>query len=253
MKPIKFDLPLNGIKIANLEQLKSNLGAEILEPFRSGRLVKWFQVRSLNEQAKAIEMLLVSDIEDEVQLLKKLYEIFDCEIDDDDAIESITDYQISLSSNQNLSEQQQNYLASNKNYKVRLKLTENLSIDTSLQFKLANDEDVFVRRALAKNPLLDVVTQFKLASDKDFCVRRDLAQNPSLAVVTQFKLANDVDSHVREALAQNPAIDITVQSKLTDNKSETSAVDSSDSTFPSLHTKPIAWTVFGKLEEILNS
>jgi hypothetical protein len=35
MKPIKFDLPLNGTRIATLEQLEENLTPEILEPFRS--------------------------------------------------------------------------------------------------------------------------------------------------------------------------------------------------------------------------
>lgn len=83
MRPIKFDLPLNGTRIATLEQLEKNLTPEILEPFRSGKLAKWLRVRSLNEQAEAVERLLAVDNEREVQLLKGLYEVFGGETDHD--------------------------------------------------------------------------------------------------------------------------------------------------------------------------
>jgi hypothetical protein len=83
MKPIKFDLPLNGKRIATLEQLGENLTPEILEPFRSGKLAKWLRVRKLDEQAEAVEALLVGDNEREVQLLKNLYAVFDSEINED--------------------------------------------------------------------------------------------------------------------------------------------------------------------------
>ncbi len=54
MKPIKFDLPLNGLHIANLKQLKENLTPEIFEPLRSGKLEKWLKVRNLNAHADQI-------------------------------------------------------------------------------------------------------------------------------------------------------------------------------------------------------
>jgi hypothetical protein len=79
MKPIKFDLPLNGTRIATLEQLEKNLTPEILESFRSGKLAKWLRVRSLNEQAETVEALLAGDNEREVQLLKGLYGVFGSE------------------------------------------------------------------------------------------------------------------------------------------------------------------------------
>lgn len=83
MRPIKFDLPLNGTRIATLEQLEKNLTPEILEPFRSEKLAKWLRVRSLNEQAEAVEALLAGDNKHEVQLLKGLYRVFGGEPDHD--------------------------------------------------------------------------------------------------------------------------------------------------------------------------
>jgi hypothetical protein len=83
MRPIKFDLPLNGTRIATLEQLGENLTPEIFELFRSGKLAKWLRVRSLDEQAEAVEALLAGDNEREVQLLKGLYEVFGGETDHD--------------------------------------------------------------------------------------------------------------------------------------------------------------------------
>jgi hypothetical protein len=83
MRPIKFDLPLNGTRIATLGQLEENLTPEILEPFRSGKLAKWLRARSLDEQAEAVEALLTGDNEHEVQLLKGLYGVFGGETDSD--------------------------------------------------------------------------------------------------------------------------------------------------------------------------
>jgi|GEM_PF-1363902 len=98
MRPIKFDLPLNGIRIATLEQLEDNLTPEILEPFRSGKLAKWLRARSLDEQAGAVDALLATDVQDEMQLFIKLCEVFEREVDEDDAREMIEDYKISLTS-----------------------------------------------------------------------------------------------------------------------------------------------------------
>ena len=76
MKPIKFDLPLNGTRVGTLEQLQNNLCAELLEPFRSGKLTKWLRVRHLTEQADAVESLLAADNDHEVSVLKSLCGLF---------------------------------------------------------------------------------------------------------------------------------------------------------------------------------
>lgn len=106
MKPIKFDLPLNGTRIANLEQLEENLTPEILEHFHSGKLAKWLQVRNLNEQANTVESLTVANIQDEIQLFKKLCEVFVSEVDENDAREAIEEYKAMLFSSQNTIEEE---------------------------------------------------------------------------------------------------------------------------------------------------
>jgi hypothetical protein len=101
MKPIKFDLPLNGTKIATLEQLEENLTPEIIGHFHSGKLAKWLRARSLTEQAEVVDSLLVANNEREVQLFKSLCEVFVSEVDENDAREAINDYKTSLPSQQN--------------------------------------------------------------------------------------------------------------------------------------------------------
>lgn len=81
MKLIKFNLPLNGTSISTLEQLQNNLTAEIIDPFRSGKLCKWIQTRSLTEQTNKLEKLFNEDVEREIILLKNLYEVFGSKVD----------------------------------------------------------------------------------------------------------------------------------------------------------------------------
>lgn len=54
MKLIKFDLPINGTKVKNLEELRDNLTDEILTLARSGQLERWLRTRQLAERAQAV-------------------------------------------------------------------------------------------------------------------------------------------------------------------------------------------------------
>ena len=54
MKLIKFDLPINGTKARNLEELRENLTDEILALALSGQLERWLRTRQLPEQAQAV-------------------------------------------------------------------------------------------------------------------------------------------------------------------------------------------------------
>lgn len=101
MRPIKFDLPLNGTRIATLEQLEENLTPEIFESFRSGKLAKWLRARKLDEQAEVVDALLAAENEREVQLFKSLCEVFVSEVDENDAREAINEYKTSLPSQHN--------------------------------------------------------------------------------------------------------------------------------------------------------
>lgn len=54
MKLIKFDLPINGTKVKNLEELRDNLTDEILTLARSSQLERWLKTRQLPEKAQAV-------------------------------------------------------------------------------------------------------------------------------------------------------------------------------------------------------
>ncbi len=79
MKLIKFDLPIDGIKAKNIEELRDHFTIEILDHYRSGLLAKWLRSRNMNEKLVEISSL---ESMDEHALLKRLCEIFYIEADD---------------------------------------------------------------------------------------------------------------------------------------------------------------------------
>ena len=54
LKPIKFDLPINGTKVKNLDELRDNLTDEILTLARSGQFERWLKTRELTEEAQGV-------------------------------------------------------------------------------------------------------------------------------------------------------------------------------------------------------
>lgn len=64
MKLIKFDLPINGTKVKNLEELRDNLTDEIWTLARSGQLERWLRTRQLLEQAQAVATVVKEEISD---------------------------------------------------------------------------------------------------------------------------------------------------------------------------------------------
>ena len=79
MKIIKFDLPINGIKAKNLEELRDNLTDEIIGLARSGQLARWFTSRQLEDKAKAVTAVLSGAPEDKALFLA-LCEILEVEV-----------------------------------------------------------------------------------------------------------------------------------------------------------------------------
>ena len=79
MKLIKFDLPIDGIKAKNIDELRTHFTVEILIHYRNGLLAKWLRSRDMNEELAAL-----ASIEglDEYSMLKRLCEIFGVEADD---------------------------------------------------------------------------------------------------------------------------------------------------------------------------
>ena len=79
-KMIKFDLPIDGVKVATLDDLWGHFTTEMIGHFRSGLLARWLRSRSMTRELEAVEALMEGD---DVAVLKELCRIFEVEADDD--------------------------------------------------------------------------------------------------------------------------------------------------------------------------
>ena len=79
-KMIKFDLPIDGVKVATLDDLRDHFTTETIGHFRSGLLARWLRSRSMTRELAAVEALTVGD---DAAVLKELCRIFEMEADDD--------------------------------------------------------------------------------------------------------------------------------------------------------------------------
>ena len=83
-KTIKFDLPIDGVKVATLDDLRDHFTTEIIKHFRSGLLVRWLRSRSMAHELAAVEALTARD---DVAILKELCRIFEVEASDDTIVQ----------------------------------------------------------------------------------------------------------------------------------------------------------------------
>ena len=79
-KMIKFDLPIDGVKVATLDDLRDHFTTEIIGHYRSNLLVRWLQSRGLTRELAAVEALATGD---DAATLKELCRIFEIKADDD--------------------------------------------------------------------------------------------------------------------------------------------------------------------------
>ena len=79
-KMIKFDLPIDGVKVATLDDLRDHFTTETVGHFRSRLLARWLQSRSMTRELEAVEALTAGD---DTAVLKELCRIFEVEADDD--------------------------------------------------------------------------------------------------------------------------------------------------------------------------
>ncbi|AFL72640.1 hypothetical protein [Thiocystis violascens] len=80
MKIIKFDLPIDGVKVKTVDELRDHFTLEILAHAHSGLLAKWLSSRKLQDELAAVKTL---DGAEDHTLLKGLCEIFGVDIDDE--------------------------------------------------------------------------------------------------------------------------------------------------------------------------
>ena len=83
LKIIKFDLPINGTKVKNLDELRDNLTDEILALARSGQLERWLGSRQLPEPAQAVADAVKQEQTDK-ELFLALCESLEVEVHPDD-------------------------------------------------------------------------------------------------------------------------------------------------------------------------
>ena len=79
IKTIKFDLPIDGVKVKNLEELRDHFTVEILEHYYNGLLAKWLKSRGFNEEVSGLVMINSSD---RFIVMKQLCEVFKVDTDD---------------------------------------------------------------------------------------------------------------------------------------------------------------------------
>ena len=79
-KMIKFDLPIDGVKVATLDDLRDHFTTETIGHFRSRLLARWLRSRSMTRELAAVEALTADD---DAAVLKELCRIFEVEADDD--------------------------------------------------------------------------------------------------------------------------------------------------------------------------
>lgn len=80
IKTIKFDLPIDGVKVKNVEELRDHFTIEVLELYQNGLLLKWLRSRNMVEEISQLESL--SKMLSRAQLMAALCEVFKIDIDD---------------------------------------------------------------------------------------------------------------------------------------------------------------------------
>lgn len=83
IKVIKFDLPINGIKVKTLDELRDNLTDELVTLARSGQLERWLGSRKLTEAAQAVAAAVEAE-PDYKALFLALCQVLEVEVHPDD-------------------------------------------------------------------------------------------------------------------------------------------------------------------------
>ena len=78
---IKFDLPIDGVKVATLGGLQNHFTTEVIEHFRSGLLTRWLRARGFDSELASVEALKSGD--NEATTLAQLCHIFGVEAEND--------------------------------------------------------------------------------------------------------------------------------------------------------------------------
>ena len=81
IKTIKFDLPIDGVKVKNLEELREHFTVEILELYNNKMLLSWMRSRKMLGELDQLEKKASMELS-RIALMKVLCEIFKIDADD---------------------------------------------------------------------------------------------------------------------------------------------------------------------------
>ena len=93
IKTIKFDLPIDGVKVKTLVELQQHFTTEILDLYKNGLLARWLQAQGLNELLSAVNGL--SLLNNDALVLNSLCEIFNISIGEFETITQLANYHAS--------------------------------------------------------------------------------------------------------------------------------------------------------------
>ena len=90
IKTIKFDLPIDGVKVKNLEELRQHFTTEIVDLYQNGLLLRWLQSQGEVELTQALHDLASGDGND--ALLSSLCRLFNVTINDVELLSMLANY-----------------------------------------------------------------------------------------------------------------------------------------------------------------
>lgn len=209
MKIIQFDLPIGGVKVRNIEELRKYFSTEIIGHYRSNRLSKWLQSRNLISELKLLEGI---DDQDDMQLLKRLCEIFSLSSDDESLRSMVKTPLLSESKGIREEEYCTNETGSERGPKSQGKPC--ISDDDINQLLIDNNQSKL--SLIAKTYCMDYSTQDRLYHCSVELIKTSLADNPFLSHELQMRLLSTGTVEIRHAIACNSNISSGAQMYLID-------------------------------------
>jgi hypothetical protein len=90
IKTIKFDLPIDGVKVKTIDELKNHFTTEVINLYKNGLLSRWLQSQGMGEYVQALSNL--SPQANDALLLSSLCEIFNVAIDDQELLSQLASH-----------------------------------------------------------------------------------------------------------------------------------------------------------------
>ncbi len=151
VKMIKFNLPLDDASCKSKEDIAHNFNLpELIDHFKSGRLMLWCRVRKFEQEIKELELLKNKNNKD---IAEKLCEIFD--VNTDNLIESLMFYEYQ---NSDISDEQERVKVIFENYMDQYLSFQKERIKLQEEKKKGNDSRDSIQRDCTTESLIRIST-----------------------------------------------------------------------------------------------